>query len=159
MSIQEKRPPSKLPIWYYGLRIKNMESFECLFEKYAEQEKEDAEYQEVYDHFIWHYHDPEKAKVLVKTCHFPESLIKESELASLIPLSKVLTLVENEYYKGKDQKASIKPHKVTFNYYDDHTWEVKGKPSKNQWDRPFIEDLHYIVSVTGEDYTVQYISK
>ena len=159
LSIQEKRPPGKLPIWYYGLRIKNMESFECLFEKYAEQEKEDAEYQEVYDHFIWHYHDPEKAKVLVKTCHFPESLIKESELASLIPLSKVLILVENEYYKGKNQKESIKPHKVTFNYYDDHTWEVKGKPSKNQWDRPNIEDLHYKVSVTGEDYTVQYISK
>ena len=159
LSIQEKRPPAKLPIWYYGLRINNMDSFERLFEKFAEQEKEEAEYREIYDHFIWHYHDPEKAKVLVRTCNLPELLIKESELASLIPLSKVLTLVENEYYKDKDKKERIKPHKVTFNHYDNHTWEVKGKPSRNQWDTPHIDDLHFIVSASGEDYMVKPIGK
>ena len=159
LSIPEKRPAGKLPIWYYGLRINNNESFECLFKKYAAQEKEQEELQEVYDHFVWHYHDPEKAKVLVKTCHLPEMLIKESELANLISLSKVLSLVENEYYKDKGKKESIKPHKVTFNYYDDHTWEVKGKPSRSKYDTPHVEDLHYLVSAAGDDYIVQPIDK
>ena len=111
-------------------------------------------------HLIFHYYnDPEKAKVLVKTCHFPELLVKESELARLIPLSEVLWLVEEEYYKDRDKKESIKPHKVTFSYYDDHTWAVKGKPSRSQYDTPHIEELQYLVSVTGDDYTVQPISK
>lgn len=152
LSIQEKRPAGKLPIWYYGLRINNLESFECLFKKYAAQEVEEAVFQELYDHFIWYYHDPEKAKVLVKTCHLPEMLIKESELANIIPLSKVLPLVEEEYYKNKDKKESIKPHKVKFSYCDMHTWEVKGKPSRNQFDTPCVDDLHYIVIKSDDDY-------
>lgn len=159
LSIQEKRPAGKLPIWYYGLRINNLGTFECLFKKYAAQEKEENEFQEIYDHFVWHYHDPEKAEVLVETCHLPEILIKESELANLIPLSKVLSMVENEYFKDKNKKERIKPNKVTFSYYDDHTWDVKGKSSRSQYDTPHVEDLHYLVSAAGDDYIVQPIDK
>lgn len=99
---------------------------------------------------MWHYHDPERARILVRCCNYPEIMIREAELSSRITQSSVLALTEKEFNKNKDKLEKIQPHKVVISYYDDCTWEVKGKPSKNQWDTPYVDDLHYLVSVNED---------
>ncbi len=78
--------------------------------------------------------------------------LAQGENKAIPELSRNISEIEKA--EDKDSSKKIKPHKVTFSYYDDHTWEVKGKPSRSQYDTPHVEDLHYFVSTAGDDYTV-----
>lgn len=136
-----------LPLWWYALRVDDLVSFEAFFAKYNEVLTEESERKKIYDDFMWHHHDPNKARILVKCCRFPEIMIKEAVLSSRISQPRVLMIVDEEYRKETGLKEKIMPHKVIFSYYDEYTWEVKGVPTKSQWDRVKVDDLHYLVSV------------
>ena len=154
LSIPVELTPGKPDTWYYGLKIQDLSAYELFFSKYNEFIADEKERQSIYDHFMWHYHDPERAKILVKCCNYPEIMIKEAVLSSQITQSRALTLVEKEYNRDKEKQEKILPHKVLISYYDDCSWEVKGKPSRSKWDMPNVEDLHYLVSMRGEVPTI-----
>lgn len=139
-----------LPLWWYALRIDDAVAYESIFTKYNEALNDDSERQKIYNDFMWHYHDPDKARILVKCCYFPEVMIKEAELSSRISQPCVLKIVEEEYQKETGLKEKIMPNKVIFSYYDECTWEVKGVPTKSQWDRVKVDDLHYLVSASAD---------
>ena len=156
---EEKLRPGTPEIWFYVLKLQDKVSIQLFFERFSEELTDETERKNLYAHFLWTEGNPEIAEILVNICHFPEVMIREAELASLIPQRVALSLVEEDYFKNKEQKKTIHSPKVSFCYFNDNTWEIKGNPSKNQWDQPCIDDLHYLVSKEKDEYIVSPYNK
>ncbi len=156
----EKFGPDKLPLWHYGLKIDDLRLFELFLKTYAPKLNDDQTREDLYNHFVWNNYGVEKAIILVNVCKFPDQLIKDAELASVLKQSLVLSRLEDElpresvYYVER-----LFPHKVIFRYYDDHTWEVIGKRSSSKWDTPNVEGLHYLASLANGECILTNLSE
>ena len=139
------------PYWFIGLRIDDLETFKLFFTKYSSKLQDDKMRTALYNYFVWNSYSVAKAEALVEACGFPDQLIKDVELASVLNQRLVLKLISDEWPRKEYWFRGVQPEKVIFKYYDDHTWEVIGKPASNEWDTQSVEGLHYLASlVNGE---------
>lgn len=159
ISIDEDRKKEGLPLWFCGLRINDLKAFEVFFTKYSTKLEDSQTREELYNHFIWNNYSVEKAKILVKVCRLPYQLIKDAELASVLNQSIALKLLSDEWPMEENWYWGILPEKVIFKYYDDHTWEIIGKPARNEWDSHSVEGLHYLVSIINDECVLTNLSK
>ena len=73
LSIEEKRPLSKLSLWFYARKINDLSSFELFCERYNNYIN-DEERQEMYDYYVQH-EGAEKVKILQRVCHLPNTTV------------------------------------------------------------------------------------
>ena len=159
ISIDEDRKREGLPLWFIGLRINDLETFEIFFTKYSPKLEDCQTQEELYNHFIWNNYSVEKAEILVKVCRLPDQLIKDAELSSVLKQSLVLKVLSDKWPRKEYWFRGVLPEKVIFKYYDDHTWEVIGKPASSEWDNHNVEGLHYLVSIINGECVLTNLSE